>query len=103
MPKIVLHERARRDVEEQAAFFAKDSVDLAARFLDQFDRAVRRLLRFPRLGRAWPTRSTTLLGLRRLTMTGFPLSVFYRSSRETIEIIRVLHHSRDLPPDLQDL
>jgi plasmid stabilization system protein ParE len=36
-------------------------------------------------------------------MTGFPLSVFYRSSHEAIEIIRVLHHSRDLPPDLEDL
>jgi plasmid stabilization system protein ParE len=103
VPEIVIRERARLDVEEQAAFFAKDSIERAARFLDQFDHAVRRLLRFPRLGRAWPTQNASLRGLRRLTMTGFPLSVFYRSSHETIEIIRVLHHSRDLPPDLQDL
>ncbi len=89
-------------MEEQAAFFAKDSVELAARFLDQFDRALRRLLRFPRLGRQWPTRNTDLRGLRRLTMTGLPLSIFYRFSHDTIEIIRVLHHSRDLPPDFQD-
>jgi hypothetical protein len=33
VPKIVLHERARLDVEEQAAFFAKDSVELARAFL----------------------------------------------------------------------
>ena len=102
MPEIVIRKRARRDVEEQAAFLANESTGLAARFLDEFDRAVHRLLRFPNPGRAWPARNTSLRGLRRLTMTGFPLSDFYRSRLQALETIRVLHHSRDLPPDLQD-
>jgi len=102
VPEIVLHERARLDVEEQAAFFAKDSVELAVRLLDQFDRALRRLLRFLRLADSGRLETPDLRGLRRLTMTGLPLSVFYRFSHDTIEIIRVLHHGRDLPPDFQD-
>ncbi len=77
-------------------------VEVAVRFLDEFDRAVRRLLHFPYLGRAWTTRDRNLRGLRRLTMTSFALSILYRSGKEALEILRVLHHSRDLPLELQD-
>lgn len=103
MPEIIIRKEARLDVEEQAAFLTEDSIEVAARFLDEFDRAVKRLLHFPHLGRAWPTRNINLRGLRRLTMTSFPLSIFYRPAEDALEILRVLHHSRHLPPDLQDL
>jgi toxin ParE1/3/4 len=102
VPKeIILHEQARLDVERQATFLAMDSVELAIRFLDEFDRFVGRLVRFPRLGRAWPARDPDLMGLRRLVMTDFPLSIFYRAAADRIEIIRILHHRRDLPPELE--
>jgi plasmid stabilization system protein ParE len=41
--------------------------------------------------------------LRRLPLKRFPLSVFYRPTRTAIEIIRVLHHARDIPPLLEDI
>ncbi len=102
MPKIIIHEQAQGDVEAESAFLANDSADLAIRFLNEFDRAVKRLVQFPRLGRAWPAENTKMQGLRRFTMTSFPVSIFYRPTEEGIEIVRVLHHSRDLPPDFQD-
>lgn len=43
-----------------------------------------------------------LEGLRRLPLKRFPLSVYYRSTRSAIEVIRVLHHARDIPPLLED-
>ncbi len=31
-----------------------------------------------------------------------PDSIFYKPTEKTIQVVRVLHHSRDLPPLLED-
>jgi plasmid stabilization system protein ParE len=77
--------------------------NVARRFLDDVAHTFTRLHRFPNLGRPWPTRNPAIAGLRRLPLQHFPLSVFYRPTRTAIEIIRVLHHARDLPPLLDDI
>jgi len=102
VPEIFIHAQARLDVERQAGFLSQETIELAERFLDEFDLTVERLLTFPHLGRAWPTHNPNLTDLRRLMMTGFPVSIFYRARPETLEIIRVLHNSRDLPSELRD-
>ncbi len=103
MPKtpIIIHDQAREDVNEQAHYLAQDTPEVAVRFLEEFERAIEQLLSFPNLGRAWPTKNPNLQGLRRFPLKGFPLSLFYLPTEKTIEIIRVLHYSRRLPPELQ--
>ena len=43
-----------------------------------------------------------LQGLRRLQMTTFPVSIFYLDTEPHVEIVRVLHGSRDLPALLDE-
>ncbi len=99
---LILLPGAEADIYEQGLYLIERSPEAAARFVTELRAAFERLLRFPRIGRPWPTRNPELRGLRRLTMTTFPLSIFYRAGQGTVEIVRVLHHRRDLPPDLQD-
>ena len=101
---LVRHPAAKRDLAEATAYFVKEGGnEVAHEFLDEVAHAFMRLRRFPGIGRAWPTRNPALAGLRRLPLRRFPLSVFYRPSRSTIEVIRVLHHARDITPLLEDL
>ena len=105
MPRALLrHPAAKRDLAEATAYLVEEGgSEVAHQFLDDVAHAFTRLRRFPNLGRPWPTRNPILAGLRRLPLQRFPLSVFYRPSRNSIEIIRVLHHARDIPPLLEDI
>jgi len=105
MPQTLLrHPAAKRDLAEATAYLvAEGGSEVAHQFLDDVAYAFTRLRRFPSLGRPWPTSNPTLAGLRRLPLKRFLLSVFYRPTRSAIEIIRVLHHARDISPLLEDL
>ena len=100
--KLIILPAAEADLNEQVSYLDKASSELALRFLDDLRGLLAELLRFPRLGRLWATRNPELRGVRRLTMTRFGLSVFYRPGEDNIEIIRVLHHSRALPAELKN-
>jgi len=105
MPRraLVRHPAAKRDLVEATQYFVDEGGnEVAHEFLDDVAHAFTRLRRFPNLGRPWPTRNPTLEGLRRLPLKRFPLSVFYRPTRSAIEVIRVLHHARDIPPLLEE-
>jgi plasmid stabilization system protein ParE len=95
---------ARHDVDRIAATIAAEHPEAGARFLDEFDAVVDRLLQFPELARVWQTnRPDALSTVRRLVMRGFRVSIFYRPTKTTIEVLRVLHHSQDALPLLEDL
>ncbi len=95
---------ARDDVDDIARQIARERPETATRFLDDFDAAVDRLLRFPDLGPAWPTtRPAVLTGVRRLVLRHFPVSIFYRPTKDALEVIRVLHHARDASKILDEL
>lgn len=106
MPKraLIRHPSAQRDLAEATRYFVEHAgTDVAHEFLDDVEHAFARLVRFSSLGRPWPTRNPVLRGLRRLPLRHFPLSIFYRPTESTIDVIRVLHHARDLPPLLEDI
>lgn len=84
---------ARMDLEEIWLYIAQDNPDAADRFI----RAI--ISRFPKLA------MTPELGRRREELSprlrSFPLNnyvIFYRPTENGIEIARVLHGARDLPP-----
>jgi len=94
---------AQADVDRQTAFLTETSSDaLADRFLVEVETVFERLIRFRQLGRTWQTREPDLKDLRRIRLPTFRSSIFYRASPDTVEIIRVLHDSRDLPPELRE-
>ena len=98
-----LSKAATQDVEEAWLHTAwRWSPERADALLDTFEDKFRNLARYPNSGRR---RDELAPGLRSLTVSGFV--VIYRTHDETLEIVRVVHGTRDLhgllardePPD----
>lgn len=96
--------RARLDVIEQAVYLGEEAdEELALRFIDAVDTAVRRLAATPDIGRLRESGSSRLAGLRSWPVPGFPNHlIFYRTGEELLQIVRVVHGARDLIRLLDD-
>lgn len=84
---------ARVDLEEIWLFIAGDDPEAADRIIEGFVKKFQLLASSPDLGRA---REELAASLR-----SFPAGnylIFYRPFRGGIDIVRVLHGARDLPP-----
>lgn len=89
--------RALRNLEQEAAYIARDNSQAAARLVAEADAATRLLTRYPDMGR--PGR---VPGTRELVMSDSPCLIPYRVREQPVEIPRVLHASRKWPDQLQD-
>ena len=91
MPIIIKRPRARSDLSEIWDYIAADNDTRADAFVDLIDQKFQALAGHPNLGRS---RDELEEGLR-----SFPVGkyvIFYRVIPEVVEIVRVLHGSRDL-------
>ncbi|MCY7374545.1 MAG: type II toxin-antitoxin system RelE/ParE family toxin [Pyrinomonadaceae bacterium] len=89
--RIKFSERALTDLEEIWVYFSETSEQTAEKVLKQITSKFPRLLTFAQLG---IERNDLLIGLR-----SFPAGkyiIFYRETDFGIEIVRVLHGSRDI-------
>lgn len=98
-----LPQRALTDVDAILDHYLKEAgVDLAGRFLDALEAAIRRIRQEPGIG----SRRLALLlkepRLRVWPVKGFPHLILYLDQPESVEIWRILHSSRDIPKHLQD-
>jgi toxin ParE1/3/4 len=100
VPRVALRPQAEADALEQTRYLAGETPDAALRFIEELAATFDRLARHPRLGRPWPARRRELGGVRRLVLADFPISIFYRPTPEVIDVIRILHHRRNFPPEL---
>lgn len=95
--KILRRPRSERDVVGIAYHIAQRSLSAADRFLDAYDQTLKDLLALPYLGSPWETPQPKHADLRCWPVNGFPNHlIFYCVSSEGIEVVRVLHGSRDL-------
>jgi plasmid stabilization system protein ParE len=80
---------ARQELRDALAYY--DSVDplLGNKFRDEVERLISLLLKFPY---AWPELS---LSTRRCRTKRFPYSLIYRVREEEVEIVAVMHLSRE--------
>jgi plasmid stabilization system protein ParE len=89
--RLRLSKLARDDIDEIAAFIARDDFAAALRVIESLHAAARQLARMPGIGhrrpdltsrrvRSWPVR---------------PYLVVYRRTKQGVEIVRVLHAARD--------
>lgn len=91
MSIVVKRPRAELDLLDIWDYIADDSFDQADEFLDRIEGKLQNLARNPGLGRR---REELLPGLQ-----SFPIGnyvVFYRGIADGIDVIRVLHGSRDI-------
>lgn len=91
------------DIDEYLDYLNERNPAAARRFLRAFHQACDRLLSFPELGHLWETRRESLKGLRAWQVDDFPLWIFYFPRPNMIEVIRILHHAKDIKAILDKL
>ena len=97
-PRLTLSEAAVSDILEQAEWYKQQAgTGLSRRWERAVSSALLGLLQRPRTGALCSFRATALRDVRRAPVAGFPkLLVFYRTQKDELLILRVVHGARDL-------
>lgn len=94
---ILRRDAALHDLIDLAYYIALDNVAAAYQFLDQAEESFHDLERMPLMGSSREFQDSTLTKIRMWRVKDFPKHlIFYRPIEDGIEIIRVLHSSRDI-------
>jgi plasmid stabilization system protein ParE len=92
MKAFVLTPLAARDLDEIWSYLAEDSRAAAERVLDALQKAMRDLARRPRIGHV----REELADRRHRFFLVYSYLIVYRPETEPLQVIRVLHASRDI-------
>jgi toxin ParE1/3/4 len=92
MKRYRLTPEAEKDLDQISDYIANDNPQAALRLLGRIEERCQRLAEMPETGRA---RDELAEGLRSGIVGNYV--IFYRLDDEGIQVIRVLHGSRDLP------
>jgi toxin ParE1/3/4 len=89
---------ADRDLDEQATYLASAAgLETALRFYDSAASTFESSAWMPGIGEPWKSTRPQLAGLRTFRIRGFENHLaFYRAIEGGIEVVRVLHGSRDI-------
>jgi len=87
-PPIDIHELAEIEIEEAADFYDMQSPGLGSAFIDEFQRALERIVEFPNAGPLIHGR------VRKRFLSRFPFSVIYSVKAKKIRILAVAHQKR---------
>lgn len=96
MARVTRRPQAEADVLEIWAFIAEDSIAQADRWIDRLDESLALWATQPKIGRA---RDDLSPGIRSLPFGRY--AVFFAPTPEGIEVVRVLHGSRDIEDQFQ--
>jgi len=91
MPRIIRTPAVVRDLTAITDYIAADNLTAALGFCDEVDRILTMIAQYPDIGEAVEHLAP---GLRRLALGNYLL--FYRHVDDQIELIRLLHGSRDI-------
>jgi toxin ParE1/3/4 len=94
MNRYVVSPDARTDLDEIWQFIAEDNVNAADRMMRALRDRFKALVEQPMIGEARPDLAP---GIRHSVVGRY--LIFYRLSGDEIEVVRVLHGSRDLPAE----
>ncbi len=93
MSEYRVSDAARADLEEIWLFIAEDDAEAADRLVRAVVSRFPTLASMPYMGRK---REELFPGLRSLALGNYV--IFYRPIQEGVEIVRIVHGARDLPP-----
>lgn len=93
MNEVILSQLAEADLTDIWVFVAQDNAEAADRLVDQLHEKCQFLANSPKLGRQRPELAPSI---RSFTVGNYV--IFYRESSNGIEVARVLHGRRDIPP-----
>jgi toxin ParE1/3/4 len=95
--RLVIRPEADRDLDDHYDYIAQDNLDVAMRLLEAAHATLDELAELP--GREKPRllKNPRLSGLRQWPIRGFSnYLIFYLTTEEAVEVVRVLHGARDL-------
>lgn len=96
--KIVITPQANQDLEKHFEYIAAQDMDAALRFFDAVRETFSQLAKNPNIGRVYEIPNPRLQGLRKWQVKRFDkYLVFYQHSESILEVIRLIHGSRDIP------
>ena len=103
--RILKKPQVERDLIDHFSFIARDKVEPAERFLRVAEESFRLLAANPLVGQKWDSPLAKLRGIRVYTMPAAFRNylIFYRPIESGVEILTVLHGSRDLAAVLERL
>lgn len=94
---------ADSDIDEHFNYIVEESLDRAVRFYDAVYASFDLLLLQPFIGKAKRYNKPELAGLRMWFVKGFDrYLIFYKVKDNTVEIVRILHSSRDIETALEE-
>ncbi len=89
--------QAERDIEECFVFIAENNLDKGVYFLVAVEDSIEQFAKFPFLGNTRNFQNVQFQDVRMWRVKGFEnYLIFYSVKDETIEVIRVLHSSRNI-------
>jgi|SRR5882724_2837112 len=99
---LMIRPAADNDINTQFGYLTEGAgPEMGLKFLDAIQNTFETLVRRPLIGSQIDYASTQLRNLRRWHVKGFDnILVFYRHTEKAIEIVRVLHSSRDILSEL---
>ncbi len=99
-----LRTKATDDVEQAISYYVTEAdAQVATRFVDELERTIHQLERHPELGSLRFAFELDLPGVRSLRVDSFPHVIFYLVRSDHLDVLRVLHASRDIPATLREL
>lgn len=89
---------AETEIDQIAAYIARDNLSAAVRFHQRLQETFERLSAWPHCGAPRVTLNPTLQGLRSYPIRGYRnYLVFYIPFEDRVEILHVVHGARDIP------
>lgn len=100
--RIVLRQRATQDVDDAIYFYVGEGgAELSLQFIDAIESALNHLATHAESGSPRYSTELDLPGLRHWPLRKFPHLMFCVIDGRTVDVWRVLHGKRDIPPSLQ--
>lgn len=88
---------AETDISSHADFLARENVELALRFITAIEESIDEIVQMPGLGAACQFSDPKFAGMRSWRVKAFRRHrIYYRIVGSEVEVVRVLHSSRDL-------
>ena len=96
--RVVLRERADRDVDEAVEHYLREADEkIALGFFDALERACAHIARHPATGSSRHAHELNLPGLRAWPLKRYPYSLFYVERDDHVDVWRLLRAERDIP------
>lgn len=92
---------AGADAEAALDWYMEEAPHMAALFINALEKAIARVERNPGVGSPRYAHELDIPCLRFWPLTKFPYAVFYIEHADHLDVIRVVHMSRDIPGTLQ--